>query len=1207
MSYSIDDKFFIDTSTSIATIEGNLDLLNNIRFGKTDTESGVTIQTNFINTTLTDDLTSLLTIDNYTNSNDLIVDIVDSYTSNNNTYVILQLNNISSTSNLNIDNITVIPNTTIIYKKSVNESTSYTPFDYGYKLNHLEYKNYNSKDYFVGYTSNLNINNTLDDTAAIYTRNNNRGYIYKSLTETNPDYIHILESDESYFSSIIQNTSNDIQIGIYKLATGTSRFINVHSNLENYDSNVLPLDIYTPLSVSLNLTNNNYYPFIHGYNYSNSNLSFLKYYSTQDISIYSTYPRITSFESNNFMVYFLTRTGNVTTTLYNYNKNTSIYVSEKTIPGTSFANTFQYILNKFNENGTSLWSIRIVLKNIDVTIKDAIQVIHHESDNSFTVSIVNNQLTDIIIYNTDATTTLIINIYNIVIHFNANGVYNWHFKVDTLNSYHPNKNTLKTYQNDTFLLHGTYNINLSEVDIYNSDGTVNTVIYNGTNEIITAITQYNLLGKAQQVNYYKRPYYTTSNHYGFINQSYDNSSTLVYSMINTLVNSNQAITYTNSFLDTTTRNQNANSIDIYSLNFVSNEVTQKQLNFGEDIKLVNFRTENMKITGDVTIDQDLYVQSITINCNLILTEGSKIGIGTTPRVNLDVVGDALVSANVGIGTTFSTAALDINAVNRDALKIISTEIVRTPTSGFYVNGYTSSTNKTIPRIDNSIDIQKIIPDAGATYGEGTYTYRQSSGTGSYAFDETNTWKSVNSYVSSTGELKNAYKIANYKTSISNVGDVYGEWVEIKLPKLMSLDNYTIFTSTYGFPNTWYIVGSNISGSNIWNPVDYEVHGFGSQGEIQSDNFIADDSNSKYQFYRFVCTKTRPNNKGIEYVALYRLRMYMNIVNTDHYDQFIFTNPQHKIIANSIYHYYYNDSNLYLPTNLLDTSRTTSQGYWKSGSNVYLNTGNPRVPIYIETQLANTITINSYSLEGISLNTYPTKWTLEASNASTAPYWQIIDSQNLTSISSTTNTYQITNNSLNTPYYRFSLSNNNSSTSNYIELSKISFNIQTSSEPIYVNSNSVVKINNLKAPGSVIQTIYASNVTRTTINSTSFTPTNITGIIIPKFSDSYLYVSANVVVNTAPEAYFAIFAARSNSTDFNIPIRYENSYTGAALETNNVDLTVSLRLYVPAETTLTHAFQVYAKGSGTGNLIINPASPATVSSYYSDITIQEIAT
>lgn len=1199
MSYSIDDKFFIDTSTSIATLEGNLDLLNNIRFGKTDTESGITIQTNFINTTLTDDLTSLLTIDNYTNSNDLIVDIVDSYTSNNNTYVILQLNNrLIDTRSLTIgtDAFSLSNNNITPGKVSINNTNSTETYQlYKGQLYHLDYKNYYVDDYFVGYTSNIILSEE-----TIYIKNNNRGYIIKGTSIDNIAYTHILESSESYFSSIIQNTSNDIQTGVYK---------NNDSITEFYDLS-LGCNVYQP-NISLPITQTKYYPFIHGYKYSNSNLSFLKYYSTEDVSIYSTYPRITSFENKNFMVYFLTRTGNVSTTLYNYNKNTSVYVSEKTIPGTSFANTFQYILNKFNENGSSLWSIRIVLKNIDNAIKDAIQVIHHDSDNSFTVSIVNNRLTDIVIYNTDSTTTLILNIYNIVIHFNENGIYDWHFKVDTLNSYHPNKNTLKAYQNNTFLLHGTHNINLSEVDIYNSDGTVNTVIYNETNEIITAITQYNLLGKAQQVNYYKRPYYNTSNYYGFINQSYDNSTNIVYSMINTMVNSNQTITYTNSLFDTTTRYQNANSIDIYSLNFVSNEVTQKQLNFGEDIKLVNFRTENMKITGDVTIDQDLYVQSITVNSNLILTEGSKIGIGTTPRVNLDVAGDALVSANVGIGTTFSTAALTINALNKDVININSSTIIPYPSSGFYNGGYTQ-TNRTISIIDNSNDIQLFPPLPGATYGAGTYVYTSSPGNSkpaANAFDNfVNNWVSKTSYNASTGRLNSP--ISTDATTPVSGSNIYGEWVQIKLPKLMSMANYNIYTSGYGHPRIWTVVGSN-SSSNAWAYVDkrWSAYTFATKsGTAGNANFVVNtNSDTRFEFYRIIISEIKPDS-GVQSARMEEWQLYLNNVNTYNYNEFKFNTGGYKILANSIYHYYYNDSNSYLPVNLLDTSRNKTLGYWRSGSNL-TNTTDAINPIIIETDIINEVTITGYSFKGISFNTYPTKWTLEGSNSSTQT-WQVLNNPNpfiLSTVSSLNNDYTISGNTLSTSNYRFTFFRVNSTTPQYLELDKISFNIQTTTQPIYVNSNSVVKINNLKAPGSVIQTVYSSNVTRTTISSTSFTPTNITGVIVPKFSDSYLYVSANVVVNTVPEAYFAIFAARSNSTDFKIPIGYESSYVGAALETNNVDLTVSLRLYVPAETILTHAFQVYIRGNVGGNIIINPAPPAGISSYYSDIIIQEIAT
>ena len=102
MSYSLNDNFYIDTETSTARLQGNLDLQNSIRFNKTDTEEGIVIQANIIKERLTETPyipneigTQFNTriINNVINSNNLQIQIMDTYMNLDNTQVILQLRN----------------------------------------------------------------------------------------------------------------------------------------------------------------------------------------------------------------------------------------------------------------------------------------------------------------------------------------------------------------------------------------------------------------------------------------------------------------------------------------------------------------------------------------------------------------------------------------------------------------------------------------------------------------------------------------------------------------------------------------------------------------------------------------------------------------------------------------------------------------------------------------------------------------------------------------------------------------------------------------------------------------------------------------------------------------------------------------------------------------------------------------------------------
>ena len=174
MSYSLNDNFYIDTETSTARLQGNLDLQNSIRFNKTDTEEGIVIQANIIKERLTETPyipneigTQFNTriINNVINSNNLQIQIMDTYMNLDNTQVILQLRNTDLNNTyilplLGNNYISIPPSHQLYYKldttfHTFQPSTSYLPY-IGTTYENRTYFQYNQFDYFIGYAYGSN-------------------------------------------------------------------------------------------------------------------------------------------------------------------------------------------------------------------------------------------------------------------------------------------------------------------------------------------------------------------------------------------------------------------------------------------------------------------------------------------------------------------------------------------------------------------------------------------------------------------------------------------------------------------------------------------------------------------------------------------------------------------------------------------------------------------------------------------------------------------------------------------------------------------------------------------------------------------------------------------------------------------------------------------------------------------------------------------
>lgn len=1133
MSYSTNDKFYIDTDTSIVRFDGNMDLLNSIRFGKTDIDDGITFRANTIKDRLRENINDLKIYDNFTNSNQLTLDIQGLYTSNDQVTILLSARN--NTGLYDGQPYYIYTSPTISYKIPgahnliIHSSlTSADDIDKNYlaflgtRAIHLDYQtNDLSQEYYTGYFSgSISFSNSIyriDEPTSFFVTKN-IGYTLKLYSGNAQVYTNILFADESYYSSVISNNLIDISVGIYKninSATSFKRFSQA--------------DFYTP-NPSLPVSLNNYHIFILGHNDS-TGISFLKYYKTQDTVLLQTFPKLLLVEDGNFITYFLTKTNDVSIPIYKYQTDASpagySFVQEDTsysINGTSLGNTYEYIIHKLNASCVPLWNIRIVFTNINITIKDAIHIVYHSYDNSITVSIINNELTNIIIYNANNSSSIIQNVYNILLHFNSSGVFQWSIKKDIVSIHHVNKNSLISYKNDTFFAHYLYDVqNKNFINIYSSDGTAQNTIYKESNSVLSidTIIYYDLLGKAQHDNYYQysvQGRINSSNIYSYLSVLYkpNNSNNIAYSVINKTAYGasycNISLSYTDGYSQTVTHIQSGNTIYNYQFNFNEDSIGQKQLAIGNEIRITKIVTDQVSITGNVVVNQDLTVDTVNINENIEMSSSSKIGIGKTPMESLDIIGNTIIEGNIGIGTNLQKAKLSIDAVNENAININNIKLINYPLPGFYNNGYILSGSR-IPSIDSKYDVKVFPPQVGANYGNGTYNYTVSSDNISWAgfmFDKDYSlyWESAINRYSSSGSY-----IGAVSTVVSSV-TYNGEWGQIELPKRLSMIKYRIYRGIVAanyFPKSWIIAGSD--NGSTWTLVDSRSF------QSAPASYIEYSINSaiQYKYYRMIITSIVGNN--VSSVRVTEWELYLNNVNTVNYDEYEFKTVKYKARANTIYNYYYNDSNLYLPINLLDSAATGK--FWRT-SNLYTKTSDGQ-EAYLQIDIVNPIKITDYTLKGNNLLTYPSKWTLEGYTGAT---WTSIDSRDIssTTLSQLRNTYYTPENNLSTSNYRFRFTRNLSTNSNHIELATISFNTQSNLNVLHINSN-----NDITFRGTI----------------------NVFGNM---FLSANLGVGTNAITNTGGGLH--IFAEKGSDTNGNsAQLIVENSSTNVGASDNDTRIVV----------------------------------------------------
>lgn len=166
--------------------------------------------------------------------------------------------------------------------------------------------------------------------------------------------------------------------------------------------------------------------------------------------------------------------------------------------------------------------------------------------------------------------------------------------------------------------------------------------------------------------------------------------------------------------------------------------------------------------------------------------------------------------------------------------------------------FPSSTNTTV----NTLTV------TGQLYGNGTYTARTNNTGSGYPFnavdkDVFTRWRSANAYPNPT------------TTTITNSGDIKGEWFQIQLPNAIILDKFYLRarnTTPSIRPRGIVMLGSN-TGLNDWE-VLYSSDDIGFTS-IFENVFSIDVEPQSYSFYRFIATSVN----GGSYYEIWELELY----------------------------------------------------------------------------------------------------------------------------------------------------------------------------------------------------------------------------------------------------------------------------------------------------------------------------------------------
>jgi hypothetical protein len=171
--------------------------------------------------------------------------------------------------------------------------------------------------------------------------------------------------------------------------------------------------------------------------------------------------------------------------------------------------------------------------------------------------------------------------------------------------------------------------------------------------------------------------------------------------------------------------------------------------------------------------------------------------------------------------------------------------------------------------------------SGQSYGNGTYITSSSSTDNTVGSDApwcafnrntggaatSSIWNANGNFYSSTSPYPYNKSTPN-TTSISGIGSVGGEWLQIQLPVAIILTSYTLQARGDGYyfpqsPGQWYIVGSN--NGSTWSNIQ-QIASTSWTASSQVNTFTVTNS-TPYSYYRIVITNGYASGTGSGYIAI----------------------------------------------------------------------------------------------------------------------------------------------------------------------------------------------------------------------------------------------------------------------------------------------------------------------------------------------------
>jgi len=281
-------------------------------------------------------------------------------------------------------------------------------------------------------------------------------------------------------------------------------------------------------------------------------------------------------------------------------------------------------------------------------------------------------------------------------------------------------------------------------------------------------------------------------------------------------------------------------------------------------------SQNITLPTIGVVDKVLYTSVFSNNLisNLPITSGILTASNITASSNISIAGSLLqtnaacniyIAGNVGIGTTIGTLNSNLNIFgtvninsNLNAVSIFENGLSLT---NKYQSNILANLTYQILRYPPVTLTSASTTLTGNSYGNGIYITSASSvafGLGTYdSFTYPYTfggWACTNSRYSST-------YLGTVSTSITSIGNILGEWLQIQLPISIKLNSYAILSSSQfkSAPSTWYLVGS--TNQTTWYPIDYRTNITNWTINTSANQFIPNGANasSNYNYFRIIVT------------------------------------------------------------------------------------------------------------------------------------------------------------------------------------------------------------------------------------------------------------------------------------------------------------------------------------------------------------------